>query len=62
MAFVILFGYGRHIFGNNNALLHFCTAYYEVLATCANKVLNSIPIDREKISLRNSFPTFSVSR
>lgn len=49
VAFVILFGRCAIIFGIDNALLHFCTLIKkdggirpnEVLATCANKVLNS---------------------
>jgi len=50
MAFVILFGSEVIFFGIDVALLHFCVLIKkdggirprDVLATCANKVLNSI--------------------
>jgi len=68
MAFVILFGSRAIIFGNDVALLHFCMLIKkdggirpnEVLATCANKVLNSIPIysGKDKFRKYDHVPTF----
>jgi len=71
MAFVILFGCEAIIFGIDLALLHFCVLIKkdggirpnEVLATCANKVLNSILqiAGTDKFREYYNVPTFKIS-